>query len=81
MQGNANFDERPFIAIWETTQACELGCVHCPGCAQPHRNSQELTTTEAKRLIGEPAAMEGPVFSADRSDDRRPIRRGILLRI
>ncbi|HVP54593.1 MAG TPA: TIGR04053 family radical SAM/SPASM domain-containing protein [Candidatus Eisenbacteria bacterium] len=62
MQGNTNFDERPFIAIWETTQACDLACVHCRACAQPLRNSQELTTHEAKRLIDEIAAMEVPVF-------------------
>ena len=62
MQGNVNFDERPFVAIWETTQACDLACVHCRACAQPLRNSQELTTDEAKRLIDEIAAMEVPVF-------------------
>ncbi len=57
-----NFDERPFIAIWETTQACDLACVHCRACAQPQRNSLELTTSESKRLIDEIAAMEIPVF-------------------
>src|SRR5271165_5827414 len=62
MQGNTNFDERPFIAIWETTQACDLACVACRACAQPLRNSQELTTAEAKRLIDEISAMEVPVF-------------------
>jgi MoaA/NifB/PqqE/SkfB family radical SAM enzyme len=24
-----DFDERPFIVIWEATQACDLSCVHC----------------------------------------------------
>jgi len=62
MQGNVNFDERPFVAIWETTQACDLACIHCRACAQPLRNSQELTTAEAKRLIDDIAAMEVPVF-------------------
>jgi len=42
MQVNTNFDERPFSAIWETTQAADLACVHCRTCAQPMRNSQEL---------------------------------------
>lgn len=23
------FDDRPYIAIWEVTQACDLACVHC----------------------------------------------------
>jgi radical SAM protein len=57
-----NFDERPFVAIWETTQACDLACVHCRACAQPGRNPLELSTSEAKRLIDEISAMEVPVF-------------------
>ena len=57
-----SFDERPFIAIWETTQACDLACVHCRACAQPARNPFELSTAEARRLIDEIAAMEVPVF-------------------
>lgn len=57
-----SFEERPFIAIWETTQACDLACVHCRACAQPARNPLELSTDEAKRLIDEIAAMEVPVF-------------------
>jgi len=24
-----DFNERPFIVIWEATQACDLACVHC----------------------------------------------------
>ncbi|MGC2109717.1 MAG: TIGR04053 family radical SAM/SPASM domain-containing protein [Candidatus Korobacteraceae bacterium] len=62
MDGKPSFDERPFIAIWETTQACDLACVHCRACAQPGRNPLELSTAEAKRLIDEIAAMEVPVF-------------------
>jgi len=57
-----NFDERPFIAIWETTQACDLACVHCRACAQPGRHPLELSTSEAKRLIDEIATMQVPVF-------------------
>src|SRR5215469_11886868 len=62
MYEHTSFDERPFIAIWETTQACDLACVHCRACAQPLRNSLELSTDEAKRLIDEIAAIEVPVF-------------------
>ena len=59
---NIDFHERPFVAIWETTQACDLACVHCRACAQPSANLLESNTTEAKRLIDEIAAMEVPVF-------------------
>ncbi len=57
-----NFDERPFVAIWETTQACDLACVHCRACAQPARHPLELSTDDAKLLIDEIARMEVPVF-------------------
>lgn len=57
-----NFDERPVVTIWETTQACDLACVHCRASAKPLRHSMELTTAEAKRLINEIAVMEIPVF-------------------
>ncbi|HEY1960533.1 MAG TPA: hypothetical protein VGH28_33210 [Polyangiaceae bacterium] len=36
------FDERPFIAIWELTQACDLACVHCRAYATPARDADEL---------------------------------------
>lgn len=58
----SNFDERPFIVIWEVTQACDLACVHCRACAQPLRNSLELSTEEGQRLIDEVADMAAPVF-------------------
>jgi MoaA/NifB/PqqE/SkfB family radical SAM enzyme len=29
-----DFNELPFIAIWEVTQACDLACVHCRASAQ-----------------------------------------------
>jgi radical SAM protein len=57
-----DFDQRPFIVIWETTQACDLACVHCRACAQPVRSALELSTEEAKGLIDQVAALEAPVF-------------------
>lgn len=62
MRPNLDFDQRPFIVIWETTQACDLSCVHCRACAQPVRSALELSTDEAKHLIDEVAALEAPVF-------------------
>lgn len=57
-----DFDERPFIAIWEVTQACDLACVHCRASAQPDRDPLELSTDEGKCLIDQIAAMKVPVF-------------------
>jgi AdoMet-dependent heme synthase len=62
MDFNIDFDERPFLVIWETTQACDLSCVHCRACAQPARNPFELTTQQAKGVIDEVAAMKVPLF-------------------
>src|SRR5512144_1731804 len=69
--GNLDFNERPYIAIWETTQACDLACVHCRACAQPLRKRDELTTEEAKRLIDEIAAMGVPVFVLSGGDPQK----------
>ena len=62
MEMHLKFDERPFIVIWETTQACDLACVHCRACAQPLRSALELNTEEAKRLIDEVRQLQAPVF-------------------
>jgi radical SAM protein len=46
-----SYEDRPFIAIWEVTQACDLVCKHCRACARPNRDSGELTTEEGMRLL------------------------------
>ena len=48
-----DFARQPFLVIWETTQACDLSCVHCRASAQPLRDPLELRTDEAKRLMDE----------------------------
>ena len=62
MESRLDMNERPFIVIWETTQACDLACLHCRACAQPRRSALELDTVEAKRLIDEVKALGAPVF-------------------
>src|ERR1035437_8074667 len=59
---DVDFNDRPFIAIWEATQACDLACVHCRASAQPLRSSFELSTAEAERVIDQIAEMRVPVF-------------------
>jgi cytochrome c-type biogenesis protein len=44
-------DKRPFVLIWEVTQACELACDHCRASADPNRHPGELSTAEGKRLL------------------------------
>ncbi|WP_049985441.1 TIGR04053 family radical SAM/SPASM domain-containing protein [Halobellus rufus] len=44
-------DERPFVLIWEVTQACGLACKHCRADAKPRRHPDELSTAEGKSLL------------------------------
>jgi len=59
---NMDFNETPFIVIWEATQACDLACLHCRACAQPLRSPLELSTEEGKELIDQVARMAAPLF-------------------
>jgi AdoMet-dependent heme synthase len=67
-----DFSERPFIVIWEVTQACDLACVHCRACAQPLRHPSELSTAEGKKLIDQVAALQVPIFVISGGD---PLKR------
>jgi AdoMet-dependent heme synthase len=59
--GTKDFDQAPFLVIWETTQACDLACKHCRAEAQPDRHPDELTTAEAKKLL-EDVRRFGPII-------------------
>jgi radical SAM protein len=61
-RGGLNFDETPFLAIWEITQSCDLACKHCRAAAQPLAHPDELTHAEGKALIDQIAAMGVPIF-------------------
>lgn len=78
--GNAaiDFNQRPFLAIWEVTQACDLACVHCRASAQPERHPGELSTEEGKDLIDQIAALDVPVFVLTGGD---PIKRPDLFEL
>jgi len=78
-------DERPFVLVWELTQACELACKHCRADAEPQRHPEELTTAEGKQLLeqarefgegqlvvlsgGDPLAREDTVDLVDHGTD------------
>lgn len=51
---------RPFIVIWESTQACPLACRHCRAEARPDRDAGELSTAEAAELARQVAAFGAP---------------------
>lgn len=52
--------DRPFIVIWESTQACPLACAHCRAEAVPTRHPLELSTEEAVELMVQVAAFGRP---------------------
>lgn len=43
--------ERPFVLVWEVTQACDLACDHCRASARPERHPRELSTAEGRDLL------------------------------
>ncbi|MEQ6375472.1 TIGR04053 family radical SAM/SPASM domain-containing protein [Bacillaceae bacterium S4-13-58] len=57
-----NYDENPFIVIWELTRACQLKCLHCRAEAQYKRNPFELKFEEGKKLIDEIHSMGNPML-------------------
>jgi AdoMet-dependent heme synthase len=76
MMPSIDFATAPFLVIWETTQACDLACIHCRASAQPARNPDELTTAQGIGLLAEAAAMGTPVFILSGGD---PLKRPDLM--
>ncbi|HXK58397.1 MAG TPA: radical SAM protein, partial [Acidobacteriota bacterium] len=56
-----DFAQTPFVAIWETTRACDLACRHCRAEAIPERSADELTTEQGFALLTELAEMGTPI--------------------
>ncbi|MBB6453028.1 radical SAM protein [Salirhabdus euzebyi] len=57
-----NYDENPFIVIWELTRACQLKCLHCRAEAQYKRDPRELSFEQGKKLIDEIKSMGNPML-------------------
>jgi len=67
-----DFDDRPFIVVWEVTRACSLACRHCRAEAIPSRHPLELNTEESFRLIEQVERCHPTLFIMTGGD---PIRR------
>lgn len=59
---NFDFDQQPFIVIWEVTRACALACRHCRAEAVLRKHPLELTTQESFRLIDQVARAKPTLF-------------------
>ncbi|GIN62032.1 radical SAM protein [Robertmurraya siralis] len=57
-----DYNENPFIAIWEVTRACQLKCVHCRADAQTKPHPNELTHEEGIKLIDQIYEMNNPML-------------------
>ncbi|MFN8008400.1 MAG: TIGR04053 family radical SAM/SPASM domain-containing protein [Terriglobia bacterium] len=73
-----DFDQNPFIAIWETTRACDLACLHCRAEAVRWRHPLELTTEESFQLIDQVKSCGNPLFVLTGGD---PMKRPDLFEI
>ncbi|RSD25534.1 TIGR04053 family radical SAM/SPASM domain-containing protein [Mesobacillus subterraneus] len=60
--GTIDFNEYPYIVIWEVTRACQLKCVHCRADAQNTPDPRELTSEEGFKLIDEIYEMNNPML-------------------
>jgi AdoMet-dependent heme synthase len=57
-----DYNQNPFIVIWEVTRACALKCLHCRAEAQYHRDPRELSLNEGKNLIDQIYEMDNPML-------------------
>jgi radical SAM protein with 4Fe4S-binding SPASM domain len=72
MKTNFDVNMFPLIAIWETTQACDIACLDYGNSIQPESDPLELSTQEAEQLIDEVADMRPPIFVLTGAD---PLKR------
>jgi len=75
MKTNFDVNKTPFIAIWETTQACDVACLDYGDWIQPEADPLELNTLEAEQLIDEVAELRPPIFVMTGAD---PLKRADL---
>jgi radical SAM protein with 4Fe4S-binding SPASM domain len=75
-----DFDDRPFIVIWEVTRACSLACRHCRAEANLSRHPLELTTNEAFRFIEQVERCRPTLFVMTGGDPLRRLNLETLVR-
>ncbi|UCF39307.1 MAG: radical SAM protein [Acidobacteriota bacterium] len=58
---SVDFNQTPFVAIWETTRACDLACRHCRAEAISEALPGELTTEEGFGVLDHLSEMGTPI--------------------
>jgi AdoMet-dependent heme synthase len=59
-QPKFDLKQRPFMVIWETTQACDLVCKHCRAGSQKEHDPHMLDFLEGQTLIDQNLAFGEP---------------------
>jgi radical SAM protein with 4Fe4S-binding SPASM domain len=72
MQKNINFQNSPWMAVWEMTQACDVACLDYGDRTQPELDPLELTTEEGQELIAQVAELGPRIFMLTGAD---PLKR------
>ncbi len=57
-----DYNQNPFIVIWEVTRACQLKCVHCRADAQFNPDPRELSHAEGLNLIDQIHELNNPML-------------------
>jgi radical SAM protein len=73
-----DFNQAPYLVLWELTKACPLACRHCRAKAIRRPNSDELSTDEARVLLNQLRAFGKPLIVLTGGD---PIQRKDIFEI
>jgi len=57
-----DFNDHPFLVVWEMTRACALVCRHCRASAKLHRHPQELNGEEPYRFLDQVVRARPGIF-------------------
>jgi radical SAM protein with 4Fe4S-binding SPASM domain len=72
MKTKIDVKNAPWIAIWETTQACDVTCPDYGDWIEPEPSPLELTTQEAEQLVRDVAELQPRIFMLAGAD---PLKR------
>ncbi|MBX9571009.1 MAG: TIGR04053 family radical SAM/SPASM domain-containing protein [Candidatus Obscuribacterales bacterium] len=56
-----NFDQNPYLILWELTRACALACKHCRAKAMKRRAPNELTLSEICAVLDQLQELNDPL--------------------
>lgn len=76
--GTFDFNDHPFLVVWEMTRACSLVCRHCRASAKFQRHPMELNGADAFKFVDQVARAKPSIFILTGGD---PLQRPDLYEI